>query len=105
MKRRLIATPAGRIQKSASPIPTLLQPLAPRQSRLDRGLIPITFLVIAAAILWLMLPCRAAEAPSSEVSALRKELEQLKEGQRILCGVPESGRFSYYFMQLTAVRA
>jgi 3-oxoacyl-[acyl-carrier-protein] synthase III len=28
----------------------------------------------------------------------------IKEGQRILCGVPESGRFSYYFMQLTAVR-
>jgi 3-oxoacyl-[acyl-carrier-protein] synthase III len=29
----------------------------------------------------------------------------IEEGQRILCGVPESGRFSYYFMQLTAVRA
>jgi 3-oxoacyl-[acyl-carrier-protein] synthase-3 len=29
----------------------------------------------------------------------------IKEGQRILCGVPESGRFSYYFMQLTALRA
>jgi 3-oxoacyl-[acyl-carrier-protein] synthase-3 len=29
----------------------------------------------------------------------------IKEGQRILCGVPESGRFSYYFMQLTAVGA
>ena len=29
----------------------------------------------------------------------------IKDGQRILCGVPESGRFSYYFMQLTAVRA
>ena len=24
-------------------------------------------------------------------------------GQRILCGVPESGRFSFYFMQLTVV--
>jgi 3-oxoacyl-[acyl-carrier-protein] synthase-3 len=27
----------------------------------------------------------------------------IQPGHRILCGVPESGRFSYYFMQLTAV--
>lgn len=29
---------------------------------------------------------------------------RFREGQRVLCGVPESGRFNYYFMQLTVVR-
>jgi len=32
---------------------------------------------------------------------MRRDL--FKRGERILCGVPESGRFSYYFMQLTVV--
>jgi 3-oxoacyl-[acyl-carrier-protein] synthase-3 len=32
-----------------------------------------------------------------------KRTGRFQPGQRILCGVPESGRFSFYFLQLTAV--